>query len=164
MTPEEQSYIDNVADTMDPETAKVYLEYEALKVKLRDDVKVIGRRAKYKAIWIGIMVLSIPLWGYVIAQYWNWFVSLAGFNTITWLQGYCLVFAFQMLRSNFGRIEVNDPCANYLQKMVDGDFTDADKYNMPDSVYFAIMTAASEFIPPLFGLFFGWVLSCFLYA
>ena len=164
MTPEEQSYIDNVADTMDPETAKLYLEYEALKVKLRDDVKVIGRRAKYKAIWIGIMILSIPLWGYVIAQYWNWFVSLAGFHTITWLQGYCLVFAFQMLRSNFGRIEVNDPCANYLQKMVDGDFTDADKYNMPDSVYFAIMTAASEFIPPLLGLFFGWVLSCFLYA
>ena len=69
-----------------------------------------------------------------------------------------------MLRSNFGRIEVNDPCADYLRKMVDGDFTDADKYNMPDSVYFAIMTAASEFIPPLFGLFFGWVLSCFLYA
>ena len=76
MTPEEQSYIDNVADTMDPETAKVYLEYEALKVKLRDDVKVIGHRAKYKAIWLGIMILSIPLWGYVIAQYWNWFVSL----------------------------------------------------------------------------------------
>ena len=74
MTPEEQSYIDNVADTMDPETAKLYLEYEALKVKLRDDVKVIGRRAKYKVIWLGIMILSIPLWGYVIAQYWNWFV------------------------------------------------------------------------------------------
>ena len=117
MTPEEQSYIDNVADTMDPETAKLYLEYEALKVKLRDDVKVIGRRAKYKAIWLGIMILSIPLWGYVIAQYWNWFVSLAGFHTITWLQGYCLVFAFQMLRTNFGRIELNDPCANYLHKM-----------------------------------------------
>ena len=50
MTTEEQSYIDNIADTMDPETAKVYLEYEALKVKLRDDVKVIGHRAKYKAI------------------------------------------------------------------------------------------------------------------
>lgn len=63
MTPEEQSYIDNVADTMDPETAKVYLEYEALKIKLRDDVKVIGRRAKYKAIWLGIMILSIPLVG-----------------------------------------------------------------------------------------------------
>ena len=126
MTPEEQSYIDNVADTMDQETAKVYLEYEALKVKLRDDVKVIGHRAKYKAIWLGIMILSIPLWGYVIAQYWNWFVSLAGFHTITWLQGYCLVFAFQMLRTNFGRIELNDPCANYLHKMVDGDFTDAD--------------------------------------
>lgn len=164
MTPEEQSYIDNVADTMDQETAKVYLEYEALKVKLRDDVKVIGHRAKYKAIWLGIMILSIPLWGYVIAQYWNWFVSLAGFHTITWLQGYCLVFAFQMLRTNFGRIESNDPFADYLHKMVDGDFTDADKYNMPDSVYFAIMAIASEFIPPLFGLFFGWVLSCFLYA
>lgn len=165
MTPEEQSYIDNVADTMDPETAKVYREYEALKIKLLDDTKQILRRCKFRLIWLAAAILAIPWWGHVIAQLWNWFVSLAGFNTITWLQGYCLAFAFQMLRSNLGRIAVDDPCAKAMQKMInENDFSDADKYNMPDTLYFTIYAFLSEFFPPLVTLFAGWVLSCFLYA
>lgn len=164
MTPEEQSYIDNLADTMDPETAKVYREYEALKRKVHKETKELAHRIKYKSIWLIIMISSIPLWGHVIALYWNWFVSLAGFNTITWLQGYCLVFAFQMLRTNFGRFEPNDYCANRLRKMIDGDFSEADKYNMPDFAYFTVYAFLSEYIPPLLGLFFGWILSSFLYA
>ena len=164
MTPEEQSYVDNVCDAMDEKTAKVYRQYVQFRVNARSKCRKAGRKLKLWLIWLAVEVCTIPLWGHVIAQLWNWFVSLAGFNTLTWMQGYCLVFALRAIFTNCGLSGSNNAHYTEIQNIINGKESQFDSLNMSDEMTVAVVTAVYNIFPPLIMLFGGWVLSCFLYA
>jgi hypothetical protein len=118
-----------------------------------------NRQLKLSLVWLLASIAMIPVQGFCISTIWNWFMSIIGLPTLTWLQAYCLLFAIKALLGSKSETETTKT----IKSIIDGTCTEYDDYDIPDEVIIILLTILETVIVSALYLIIGWFLSCFLY-
>lgn len=118
-----------------------------------------SRQLKLSLVWLLATIAMIPVQGFCISTIWNWFMSIIGLRTLTWLQAYCLLFAVKALLGSKSETETTKT----IKSIIDGTYTEYDGYDIPDEVIIVLLTILETIIVSALYLIIGWFLSCFLY-
>ena len=118
-----------------------------------------NRQLKLSLVWLLASIAMIPVHGFCISTIWNWFMSIIGLPTLTWLQAYCLLFAIKALLSSKSETETTKT----IKSIIDGTCTEYDDYDIPDEAVIILLTILETVIASVLYLIIGWFLSYFLY-
>lgn len=118
-----------------------------------------NRQLKLSLVWLLASIAMIPVHGFCISTIWNWFMSIIGLPTLTWLQAYCLLFAIKALLGSKSEAETTKT----IKSIIDGTCTEYNDYDIPDEAIIILLTILETVIVSALYLIIGWFLSCFLY-
>lgn len=118
-----------------------------------------NRQLKLSLVWLLASIAMIPVHGFCISTIWNWFMSIIGLPTLTWLQAYCLLFAIKALLGSKSETETTKT----IKSIIDGTCTEYNDYDIPDEAIIILLTILETVIVSALYLIIGWFLSCFLY-
>lgn len=118
-----------------------------------------NRQLKLSLVWLLASIAMIPVHGFCISTIWNWFMSIIGLPTLTWLQAYCLLFAIKALLGSKSETETTKT----IKSIIDGTCTEYDDYDIPNEAVIILLTILKTVIASVLYLIIGWFLSYFLY-